>query len=716
MDDPRVDELENLLCEERAARLRAESDLREMTEAAELLSVDGRGSDDFLNGYFGSFPGMICRRVAHADGSVSFPFITGNVREVLGISPEQLRSNPTFLLDCIHPEDRDRYDREYAQSRENLTDVKMDVRLSVAEAATIWIRIRARPEVLSNGDVRWNVVTTNISATKDVEAQLRESEAQYRAVFEKLPTPLYVHRDGIVVYANHAAAEVFAADRATDLVGRPTLDFYAPDTHDQIIARRQECYSPDAENQPILSWLQRLDGSPFFGETVGTKVLWAGEECVLVMVHDITAHKNAEEMSEAGRRAAEEANHAKSHFLASMSHELRTPLNGVLGAANLLLADGLEPIQRERVEIIQRSGDALLALLNDILDISKVEAGRLELEDADFRLDDLLASVADLWAPQTTQKGLSFVYDRAALAFPVLRSDPARIRQILFNLVSNALKFTEAGSIELRVGQSVKSAGFVETRIEVVDSGPGIPSDQLERIFEKFVQADGTAARRHGGSGLGLSLCKSFAAALNGSVTVESTPGEGSTFRFGMVCPVGEPERIAPAAGESAAASGGDRRLRILVAEDNAINQKVIVAILEIAGHCVDVAGNGTEAVRAVTDNGYDVVLMDIQMPEMDGIAATRRIRSLHDPVSKLPIIAVTANAMSGDREEYIDAGMNDYVSKPIEPVKLAEALRRQCGDDIATGFRPVATAAREPASAGTMALTDELDDLLQSM
>lgn len=383
---------------------------------------------------------------------------------------------------------------------------------------------------------------------------------------------------------------------------------------------------------------------------------------------------------EAARRKAEEANRLKSEFLASMSHEIRTPLNGVLGMAGLLHASRLGHEQREYVEAIQESGSLLLAIINDILDLAKIEAGRLTLESIDFELEPMIRSITSFWEPQARAKGLVMetVIDR--LVEPTLLGDPTRIRQIAFNLLSNAIKFTESGYVRLEVGQERLERGMVRTCLTVLDTGIGVGAEGPSELFEKFTQADNSTTRRYGGTGLGLAISKQLVEAMGGAIGGENRAGGGSRFWFTIVCPPGQapsaiarmPQAVAPD-WEDAAASP----LRILVADDNHINQRLILALLERHGHQVDIVENGLEAVEALRTAPYDAVLMDIQMPEMDGVTAARHIREMEGPAAEVPIIALTANAMKGDREGYVAAGLSDYVSKPIDAAELDRVIRK---------------------------------------
>jgi signal transduction histidine kinase len=392
-------------------------------------------------------------------------------------------------------------------------------------------------------------------------------------------------------------------------------------------------------------------------------------------MQNITTRKAAEQALIEAKEAAEASNRAKSTFLATMSHEIRTPLNGVLGMAQAMAAEDLSDGQRERLDVIRQSGETLLAILNDVLDLSKIEAGKLELEETEFDIQELARGAYAAFTAIANKKGLSFALQVDPAAEGVYRGDSTRVRQILYNLVSNAIKFTDQGEVRVRVAR-----GDEALELSVTDSGIGIAPEPLSRLFAKFEQADSTTTRRYGGTGLGLAICREFAELMGGTIVAESRAGEGSCFTARLpLARVGRARKATRARAPTPTPTPTHevRALRVLAAEDNAVNQLVLKTLLHQAGLNPTLVPDGAAAVAAWEAETWDVILMDIQMPGMDGPTACRLIREREAATgrTRTPIIALTANAMAHQVAEYLAGGMDGFVAKPIEVGLLYAAM-----------------------------------------
>lgn len=400
------------------------------------------------------------------------------------------------------------------------------------------------------------------------------------------------------------------------------------------------------------------------------------------ILQDVTSEHRITQALRNAKEAAEAANEAKSNFLATMSHEVRTPINGVMGMAGLLNDTALDPTQRRYVDAIRDASEALLQIINDVLDFSKLEAGRLEFEDLPFDPRALVRATVDIVQPRARAKGLILEWSSAGDVPSRLVGDAGRLRQVLLNLLSNAVKFTERGRVDVEMSARPETDGRSRLIVRVIDTGIGIASDRLPLLFREFEQLDGSIARRFGGTGLGLAISKRLVARMGGDVRADSKPGQGSVFSFAVPLRLAAEERQDAARKDvdwlrefAAVAAGFGRPVRVLVAEDNQTNRMIVEAMLEPLGVEIGTAENGLEAIEAQRGKAFDLILMDVNMPEMDGYGATQSIRAMQGIAGQVPIVAVTANAFESDREKALEAGMTDYISKPFRKTALLRAM-----------------------------------------
>jgi signal transduction histidine kinase/FixJ family two-component response regulator len=411
---------------------------------------------------------------------------------------------------------------------------------------------------------------------------------------------------------------------------------------------------------------------------------------------------------EAARDAAEAATRAKSEFLANMSHEIRTPLNGILGMAQGLEACPLDPVTRDMVNTISESGATLMAILNDVLDLSKIEAGKLDIAPVDVGLRQTLMQVHKLFQTVAREKGVSLSLSDDVPASLRLRYDPVRVRQCVSNLVSNAVKFTREGGVDINAAVEAREDGRSLVSITVTDTGIGMDQPTLARLFEAFTQADNSTTRKFGGTGLGLAISRRLARLMGGDIVARSTPGRGSVFTFNFLAGAAQDEAAEPS--ERPQSTRGVIQLRgarVLLTDDNAINRQVVRLFLQPQGAVITETANGREALDQLASQPFDLLLLDVHMPVMDGVETIAHIRASTEAWRDLPVIALTADAMSGDRERLIGLGMSDYVSKPIAQSELLSTISRILGSETIDA-QPAASAAKHDGGA--------FDDLLADL
>jgi PAS domain S-box-containing protein len=655
-------------------RLSFVTDISARKQAEEALRV----SEEFFRATFE----QAAVGIAHMGLEGRLQRVNDRFCHIVGYSRAELLAHTFQQL--THPED---LEEELALFRRLLAGeaatALLDQRLVRPDGTPVWVTLSASVLHAADGRPAHTVgIVQDITARKMAEEGLRASEHALRLLIEVAPVGItLLDAQGRRVVVNDAFCTLTGYTR-DELLGAEAGRIYEDDQAALLSAfqarfaagvpdrREYTLRTKGGERRTILSngaSVRGADGRPYR----------------LVCVIDITALRTAEVALQQANAELEQASRAKSEFLATMSHEIRTPLNGVIGMTSLLLDTPLTPQQHEYVRALQTSGEVLLSLIGDILDFSKIEAGQLMLERQPIDMRQLVREVAAVFQIPAQAKGL-LLQERVDPALPaVLEGDAVRLRQVLFNLVGNAIKFTDKGAVHLHVTLIEESTADALVRLEVRDTGIGIAPELQEALFAPFVQADTSTTRRYGGTGLGLAIAKRLVELMGGQIGVNSALGQGSAFWLTLRLPYGEDmagrkarTALVPEEAEAAAS----RRGRILVAEDNAINRLVAVGFLENLGYEVQTVETGRQAVEAVQQGQYDLVLMDLHMPELDGFAATAAIRREERAAGqarRLPIVALTADALAGDAEKSLAAGMDDHLSKPLTVERLAAVVKR---------------------------------------
>ncbi len=653
-------------------------DITERKHTAEALHE----SENRFRNMADSCPTMLW--VTGADGGAQF--VNRMYREFTGVTYAEVEGGKWPLL--VHPDDAAQYVGAFERAVREHASFRAEARIRRADGEWRLIGSYAEPRLSPSGAFLGHVgLTADITARNEAEQAVRASEEKFRQLTENIHEVFWMMPPAgdEILYVSPAYEHVW--ERTCDSLYQNPMSW-------------TESIHPDDRGSAHALFARQIQGEAIESEyrirTPGGQEKWirdrafpirgeAGElRRVVGIAEDVTEAKHYEEDLIQAWEGADAANRAKSRFLANMSHEIRTPMNGVLGMLQLLMTSELNSEQRRYVTVAQDSGRALLALIDDILDLSKIEARKITLEKLNFDPRRTVDDVVQLLRVQASAKGLGFHSSMSPGIPPLLRGDAHRLRQVLTNLAGNAIKFTEHGQVTLEAQLESQRDSSATIRFAITDTGIGLRPEQAARLFSPFTQADASTTRKYGGTGLGLAICKQLVEMMGGTIGVESREGQGATFWFTAVL------ELAPAMASAATAQPVEERFtapseashpgpaagpsaRILVAEDNATNREVALAQLQKLGYRADAVPNGAEAVKALEQGGYHLVLMDCEMPVMDGYQATRTIRRSMRP--NIPIIAVTADAMSGDRDRCLSEGMNDYLSKPVELGRLAEVL-----------------------------------------
>jgi len=619
----------------------------------------------------------VCTR--SGDGPYRVQWVGGDFERITGYSSDEL-----FEIGCwlplVHPDDRERVKTGLLRIQAG-DEIRNEFRLIRKDQSILWIRERSRC-VAQPGDplsLQLYGSARDITRLREQSTALEAIETAYRTIFNSVNDAIFVHRpeDGLILDVNCRASELYGFSRA-DLIGKTPADL-TYECSEELLQQSKKLLELAVTGTPnTFEWPGRhTDGSLLWVEVNLRATRINDRPRILAVVRDITERKMLLDQQLQASRAADAANRAKNEFLANMSHEVRTPLNGIMGLSQLLRTTELNQEQGEYLDMLDASSRNLLLLINDILDISRIEAGSLRLEETPFSPASLLQEVCGIYEKPASAKGITLQCRIDERLPKALLGDPLRLKQVLINLIGNAIKFTSHGGVTLTVRRTETDNGKVQLAFVVEDSGIGMSAETLQKAFNPFTQADSSTARIHGGSGLGLAICRRLTELMQGSIQAASTLGQGSCFTVELpfgICSL-EPELEISVAAEANLLPSG---LRILLVEDQEVNRTFVLRLLERQGQLVTPAVDGLMALELLARNQYDLVLLDIQMPGMGGEEVLARLRATEtESGCHLPVIALTAHALAGDRELLLASGFDGYVAKPIQMELLQSEVQR---------------------------------------
>ncbi len=643
-------------------------------------------------------------KLSHEDTLESFQAVADNIIQITWLSDpegkmlwankrwfEYFQTSPKHLLDAfwndiIHPDDISIYFEKMKNALQTGVEENLEYRIRKCKDNEYrWVFQRCTPIRTNNGKIsKWLGTYTDIHERRESLRQILELKRRTDSIVSNINGALWAtDQEGIINFYQGSFLRT-SGIKAEDRIGKSIFEINTDPNIQNLIRQALAGKYIEFELPRNNEWFKTFLTPIYTSEGKPDGIVGVSLNVTPTKQMELLLRKTEREKEESQIliKSAEEASKLKSEFLANMSHEIRTPLNGIIGMAGLLMEADLPDTLRSYAEAVQRSGDNLLIIVNDILDFSKIEAGKLDLEMVEFDLNQMIDDVC---------KTLSFAIQKKNLAFEItgnirwsnyFKGDPSRIRQVLMNLIGNASKFTQQGGIYLTVSSQTDDDRSYSFKFEVRDTGIGIPEHAIGRMFQSFSQADMTVSRRFGGTGLGLSISKRLVEMMGGEIGLESKENVGSTFWFKITLQKGNliPTKIGSNHSNTISETTKMHSERILVAEDNVINQNLVSALLKKLGYSSNVVSDGKEALNALENFQYDIILMDCSMPEMDGYEATQRIRQSKASFNSIPIIALTANAVSGEKEKCLDAGMDDYLTKPLRVNDLATTLEKWVG------------------------------------